>query len=344
VADPTTVNRSLVTPDYNQRGWDQTLNYNFGQLEGDPAAAGCITIPLAERPPAENGVPASTSLHVRVAPVTFLDSAGVPVAFPGEPALLLPASASSYLYLDDVGTLVQSLGGGAAQDGRLHRPGDRHPGPGRRHRRRLQRHPARRDRLRRRRHHSQEAGRVGQRGHGRRGRRADDRRRRDLPPDGAVAGGHRAVGRVQLAADGPGLGPPCRSTPPTPPAPASPAATTARSWPCRPRRPWWPATARATTRRSSSCPTWSCCRPRSGTGRRRWSPATATGSTPRRTRPSRGGGTRSSPTPPPCRTRSSSGSTTGSWPSCPTPTGRTPSWPTASRRPRRWTPPATASR
>jgi hypothetical protein len=111
VADPTTVNRSLVTPDYNQRGWDQTLNYNFGQLEGDPAAAGCITIPLAERPPAENGVPASTSLHVRVAPVTFLDSAGVPVAFPGEPALLLPASASSYLYLDDVGTLVQSLAG-----------------------------------------------------------------------------------------------------------------------------------------------------------------------------------------------------------------------------------------
>jgi hypothetical protein len=114
LADPTTTNLGLVTPDYNQRGWDQTLNYNFEELENQAAvAAGAITIPLSERPSTHNGVPQSASLYVRVAAVWFVSSTGAYVFYAGTGGtpLLLTASSTTYLYLTDAGVLVATIAG-----------------------------------------------------------------------------------------------------------------------------------------------------------------------------------------------------------------------------------------
>ena len=111
-----TPDAALEVPDYGTRGWGENMDRNLARLEACRAiGGGAVTVPAAERTPAVAGdagpTAGSSTLHVRVAPISYARGDGARVDAAGVEALLLPASATSYVYAAQDGSIGLGAGG-----------------------------------------------------------------------------------------------------------------------------------------------------------------------------------------------------------------------------------------
>lgn len=95
-----TTNARLQKPATADRNWDVVLNSNTDALDASSPIGGLATT-TAETP--------STTLNVRVAPGTFIAPDGTLGGFAGLGAIAVPASTTTYLWLNAAGTIIQGL-------------------------------------------------------------------------------------------------------------------------------------------------------------------------------------------------------------------------------------------
>lgn len=108
-----TPDADLEIPGYGDRRWDLNMARNLARLEACRAiGGGAVTVPAAERAAAGAGdaglTAGSSTLHVRVAAMSYARGDGARVELAAVSALALPASATSYVYADQYGSAGSS--------------------------------------------------------------------------------------------------------------------------------------------------------------------------------------------------------------------------------------------
>ncbi len=91
-----TPNAGLQKPSTSDRNWDVPINANADALDGI-TAIGALAVTTAETP--------SVTLQVRVSAGTYGQADGTVASFPGVAAYAVPASTTTYLWLNPAGAL-----------------------------------------------------------------------------------------------------------------------------------------------------------------------------------------------------------------------------------------------
>ena len=111
-----TPDAALEVPAYGDRGWGENMSRSLNRLEACRAiGGGAVTVPVAERISAAPGdvgpTAGSSTLHVRVAAISYARGDGGRVDAAGVSALLLPAASTSYVYAAQDGSIGLAAGG-----------------------------------------------------------------------------------------------------------------------------------------------------------------------------------------------------------------------------------------